>query len=96
MFKNNVSFQELFEAIDKEDDGAVYLKDIVIHLRALNEEVDKNLKVKVFLDQLDTNGSEEVDFEQFMVDSTFISFTYSCYSYVLFCSCFICCLLVRR
>ena len=60
--------QELFAAIDKEDDGIVYLQDVVVHLRALNEDIDKNLKVKVFLDELDTNGTMEVDFKRFCVN----------------------------
>ena len=63
----NFRFQELFEEIDKEDDGVVYLKEIVIHLRAVNEDINDNLKVKMFLDELDTNGSMEVDFKQFCV-----------------------------
>ena len=61
--------QELFAAIDKEDDGIIYLQDVVVHLRAMNEDIDKNLKVKVFLDELDTNGTMEVDFKKFCVIS---------------------------
>ena len=59
--------QVLFGEIDGEDDGLVYLKEIVVHLRAFNEEIDENLKVKMFLDELDTNGTIEVDFSQFCV-----------------------------
>ena len=65
--------QELFETIDKEDDGAVYLKEIVIHLRAVNEDINENLKVKMFLDELDTNGTMEVDFKQFCVSLHFLA-----------------------
>ena len=35
----------------------------------MNEDIDKNLKVKVFLDELDTNGTMEVDFKKFCVIS---------------------------
>ena len=66
--------QELFAAIDKEDDGIVYLQDVVVHLRALNEDIDKNLKVKVFLDELDTNGTMEVDFKRFCVNHCHFQF----------------------
>ena len=66
-FNNYLLLKELFETIDKEDDGAVYLKEIVIHLRAVNEDINENLKVKMFLDELDTNGTMEVDFKQFCV-----------------------------
>ena len=38
--------QELFQKIDLEDDGIVYLKEIVIYLRIMNEDIDDNLKVK--------------------------------------------------
>ena len=40
--------QDLFSKIDKEDDGAIYLKEIAIYLRAMNEDIDKNLKVGNF------------------------------------------------
>jgi hypothetical protein len=38
-------FQELFTKIDLEEDGLVYLKEIVVYLRAMNEDIDGNLKV---------------------------------------------------
>ena len=41
-------FQDLFLKIDKEDDGAIYLNEIVLYLRALNEDIDKNLQVKIY------------------------------------------------
>ena len=37
--------QELFAKIDKEDDGAIYLSEIVLHMRAMNEDIDSNLEV---------------------------------------------------
>lgn len=57
--------KDLFVKIDKEDDGAIYLKDIVLYLRAMNEDIDKNLEVKVLLDQYDTNGDDQVGLGQF-------------------------------
>ena len=46
----NVSFliQDLFQKIDLEDDGIVYLREIVIYLRAMNEDIDVNLEVNFF------------------------------------------------
>ena len=45
-FSNFFTFcQELFSKIDLEDDGIVYLKEIVIYLRAMNEDIDTNLEV---------------------------------------------------
>ena len=37
--------KELFTKIDLEDDGVVYLKEIVLYLRAMNEDIDSSLKV---------------------------------------------------
>ena len=42
---DNCLLQELFQKIDLEDDGIVYLKEIVIYLRIMNEDIDDNLKV---------------------------------------------------
>merc|ERR1712032_852464 len=58
-------YKELFSKIDLEDDGIVYLKEIVIYLRAMNEDIDTNLEVKVLLDQYETNGEEELKFKHF-------------------------------
>merc|ERR1711976_1152294 len=58
-------YKELFTNIDLEDDGIVYLKEIVIYLRAMNEDIDDNLEVKVLLDQYETNGEEELKFKHF-------------------------------
>lgn len=41
--------QELFRKIDLEDDGIIYLKEIVIYLRIMNEDIDDNLKVNEFV-----------------------------------------------
>ena len=37
--------QELFGKIDQEDDGEVYLREVVLFLRAVNEDIDKNEQV---------------------------------------------------
>ena len=46
---NNCPLQELFQKIDLEDDGIVYLKEIVIYLRIMNEDIDENLKVSCLM-----------------------------------------------
>ena len=38
-------FKELFAELDKEEDGVVYTKNLIVQLRALNVDMDKNLKV---------------------------------------------------
>ena len=35
----------LFEKIDQEDDGEVYLKEVVMFLRAVNVDIDANMEV---------------------------------------------------
>ena len=37
--------QKLFESIDQEDDGEVYLKEVVLFLRAVNADIDANEEV---------------------------------------------------
>ena len=37
----------MFTKIDLEDDGIVYLKEIVVYLRAMNQELDMNKSRKV-------------------------------------------------
>ena len=41
-----VFVKELFAELDEEGDGIVYTKNLIIQLRALNEDMDKNLKVR--------------------------------------------------
>ena len=65
--QNLFILQELFQKIDLEDDGIVFLKEIVIYLRAMNEDIDDNVDVKVLLDQYETNGEEELKFNHFCV-----------------------------
>ena len=40
-------YKALFEKIDQEDDGEIYLREVVMFLRAVNEEVDANMEVRV-------------------------------------------------
>ena len=44
-----VFVKELFAELDEEGDGIVYTKNLIIQLRALNEDLDKNLKVRCIL-----------------------------------------------
>lgn len=41
----NVSVQNLFAEMDEEEDGHVYVKQVVVTLKALNQDIDHNLKV---------------------------------------------------
>ena len=44
--------KELFDEIDQEKDGEIYLKEVVCYLRAMNEDID-SLEVKqILLDSL--------------------------------------------
>ena len=47
LYLNIVFVKELFAELDKEEDGIVYTKNLIIQLRALNEDMDKNLKVYI-------------------------------------------------
>ena len=41
----NVPVQNLFAEMDEEEDGHVYVKQVVVTLKALNQDIDHNLKV---------------------------------------------------
>ena len=43
--------QEIFDKIDKEKDGVIYLRELVLYMRAMNEEIDRNLQVGPTLNQ---------------------------------------------
>ncbi|XP_023329137.1 calmodulin-4, partial [Eurytemora carolleeae] len=58
---------DLFNDIDEEDDQEVYMREVVIHVRALNDDIDKNIKVKLILDEFDTHGDVTVNFKQFCI-----------------------------
>merc|ERR1711962_1685965 len=61
----NQEYKELFEKIDQEADGEVYLRELVLFLRAVNEDIDKNEKVKLLLDNYDIKGENVLHFQQF-------------------------------
>ena len=73
-----IEFQELFAEIDQEKDGEIYLKEVVLYLRAMNEHLE-SLEVKLFsenmrdtycalfqvkhlLDQYELRGMETLDY----------------------------------
>ena len=39
----------MFDQIDKEDDGLIYIKDVLFHLKALSKDLDQNKEVKIQL-----------------------------------------------
>ena len=41
--------QDLFTEMDVEEDGNVYIKQVVVTLKALNKDIDHNLKVPVYI-----------------------------------------------
>ena len=58
--------QELFKEIDQEKDGEIYLKEVVLYLKALNQDME-TLEVKHLLDQYELRGMEVLDFSEFVV-----------------------------
>ena len=41
MYRFSLNFRkELFEEIDQEKDGEIYLKEVVCYLKAMNEEIE--------------------------------------------------------
>ena len=41
--------KEFFVELDEEEDGFIYMKQIVVTLKALNQDIDHNLKVNQML-----------------------------------------------
>ena len=56
----------MFKEIDQEKDGEIYLKEVVLFLKALNQNLE-TLEVKHLLDQYELRGMEVLDFSEFMV-----------------------------
>ena len=54
----------MFSELDTEEDGNVYLKEVIVTLKALNQDLDHNLRVRNFLDELDTDN-KTVTLEEF-------------------------------
>ena len=44
-FVKEVNVEELFSELDAEDDGSIYLSNVVMTLKALNQDIDANLQV---------------------------------------------------
>ena len=51
--------------MDEEEDGNIYLKQVVVTLKALNEDIEANLKVKIILDEMLDNGNTTINFKEF-------------------------------
>merc|ERR1712227_293270 len=51
--------------MDVEEDGNVYIKQVVVTLKALNKDIDHNLKVKNILDEIDSCEKTSVNLEEF-------------------------------
>merc|ERR1711953_720208 len=58
-------YKELFKEIDQEKDGEIYLKEVVLYLKALNQDME-TLEVKHQLDQYELRGMEVLDFSEFV------------------------------
>ena len=42
-----LDWQELFSELDTEEDGNIYLKEVIVTLKALNHDLDHNLRVRL-------------------------------------------------
>ena len=60
-----VYFQDLFAEMDVEEDEHVYVSKVVVTLKALNEDIDHNLKVKNILDEIESEQGESLNLDQF-------------------------------
>merc|ERR1719186_132615 len=58
---------EMFETIDKEEDGEVYIKEVIDYLKAVNIEFDRNPEVNKVVTKHKRNEDNCINFEEFAI-----------------------------
>ena len=64
--------KELYSRIDKDNSGCLDLKEVVLFMKALTDDLSEENITAIF-DNLDTDQSDSIDFDEFMVATTMIS-----------------------
>merc|ERR1712062_356081 len=58
-------YQEMFEKIDKEEDGEVYLREVVDYLDALDNNIEQSSRVKLLMLEYKEETDKVLDFKEF-------------------------------
>ena len=64
--------KELYSRIDKDNSGCLDLKEVVLFMKALTDDLSEENITAIF-ENLDTDQSDSIDFDEFMVATTMIS-----------------------
>ena len=64
--------KELYSRIDKDNSGCLDLKEVVLFMKALTDDLSEENITAIF-ENLDTDMSDSIDFDEFMVATTMIS-----------------------
>ena len=64
--------KELYSRIDKDNSGGLDLKEVLLFMKALTDDLSEENITAIF-ENLDMDQSNTIDFEEFMVDTTMIS-----------------------
>ena len=77
--------KELFSRIDKDNSGCLELKEVILFMKALTDDLSEDNITAIF-ENLDSDKSASIDFEEFMVNY---------YKYALKSSLFFRCCLIK-
>ena len=64
--------KELYSRIDKDNSGCLDLKEVLLFMKALTDDLSEENITAIF-ENLDTDMSDSIDFDEFMVATTMIS-----------------------
>ena len=64
--------RELYSRIDKDNSGGLDLKEVLLFMKALTDDLSEENITAIF-ENLDIDQSNTIDFEEFMVDTRMIS-----------------------
>ena len=64
--------RELYSRIDKDNSGCLDLKEVLLFMKALTDDLSEENITAIF-QNLDMDQSDSIDFDEFMVDTTMIS-----------------------
>ena len=63
--------KELYSRIDKDNSGTLELKEVLLFMKALTDDLSEENITAIF-QNLDMDQSDSIDFDEFMVDTTMI------------------------
>ena len=60
--------KELFSRIDKDNSGFLELKEVILFMKALTDDLSEDNITAIF-ENLDSDKSDSIDFDEFMVNN---------------------------